>query len=168
MNTTAIAVSPIISEAQLARFHSQTDRSSGTRACWIWRGAIDARNYGRFSLRRCTTVLAHRLAYALHHGSTPARLLVCHTCDNPSCVNPAHLFLGTHKDNARDMCAKGRHVVVTIGEKHHSAKLTTRKVKQIRAKYVPRKTSLAKLGRAFGVSAQVVHRIVHRKIWKHI
>lgn len=79
--------------------------------CWIWNGGRGHFGHGRFHLttrKPYKIVAAHRLAYWMHNGPIQAGLIVCHRCDNPQCVNPNHLFLGTHKDNADDMRAKGR------------------------------------------------------------
>jgi HNH endonuclease len=76
--------------------------------CWEWSGARDRYGYGK--LRRDTVYWkAHRLAWTLEHGPIPDGMYVCHHCDNPPCVNPAHLFLGTSRDNQLDRVAKGRH-----------------------------------------------------------
>lgn len=89
------------------RFWRLVDKSGGDDACWPWTGSPSTNGYGQFGIKS-RKIPAHRLAYLFHFGHIDPALLVCHRCDNPPCCNPAHLFLGNHTDNARDMIAKGR------------------------------------------------------------
>lgn len=76
--------------------------------CWPWQGCRNSKGYGQFGMNR-QHYLAHRLSYTVHFGPIPSGLCVLHRCDNPICVNPAHLYAGTHKDNMRDKITKNRH-----------------------------------------------------------
>lgn len=100
------------SARQLRDFWARVDRSNGGGdACWEWRGTRDQDGYGLKGLRRAgkrKIVKAHRMMWELTVSSVPDGLFVCHKCDNPGCVRPEHLFLGTAKDNAADMQSKGR------------------------------------------------------------
>lgn len=135
--------------------------------CWEWNGA-KFRGYGRFMLNGKNTI-AHRVSWELHHGPIPpgdhlGATCVCHTCDNRACVNPSHLFLGSHLDNMRDMYAKGRRTPNPCrGEGHSLAKLSAAKVAYIRANY-PRK-KLKELSAAFDVSEATISRVINNKSW---
>lgn len=96
-----------LTEAQIKNFHRRVNRPDDQEACWLWVGEIMSNGYGRVWIndRNCS---AHRIAYRIHNGEIPDGLCVCHSCDRRPCVNPAHLWLGTHKDNMADMIAKGR------------------------------------------------------------
>jgi hypothetical protein len=89
----------------LDRFEKFVDR---TPTCWGWNGFVDSLGRGHLYIHEMGKIRAHRASYLLHIGEIPSHLVVCHTCDNPNCVNPDHLWLGTRKDNTQDMMNKGR------------------------------------------------------------
>lgn len=89
-----------------ARFWSLVDKSG---ECWLWQGRTNNDGYGRLNVSKRQQVYAHRYAYANIYGPIPDGFFVCHHCDNPRCVRPDHLFLGTNQDNVNDMVRKGRH-----------------------------------------------------------
>lgn len=112
------------------RYWPKVDRR-GPDECWPWKGATTHGGYGVLGVggRRGPIVRAHRLALILIGQIVPDGLEVLHSCDNPPCCNPAHLSIGTHKDNFSDAVQKGR---VPHGEQHHAAKLTDTQVAEIR------------------------------------
>lgn len=120
-------------------------------------------------------ILMHRLSWEHHVGPIPKGLLVLHRCDNPPCFNPNHLFLGTQADNMADMDAKGRRHKGPVdttnlhrGEQASWAKLTEAQVREIRARYVPRKVTQDYLASEYGVSRRTIGMIIDRVNWKHI
>jgi hypothetical protein len=139
--------------------------------CWRWT-ASGVRDYGRI-LYDGKRVLAHRLSWELRHGPIPEGMEVCHNCpngDDPSCVNPDHLFLGTHAENMRDMVAKGRRRKVQgiRGEKSPVAKLTDAKASEALALYRTGGWSHSTLARRYGVSDGAIQQLVQRKTWRHL
>lgn len=139
--------------------------SVGTKAeCWLWNGTIDAGGYGVFSVGHSTKFRAHRIAWALENGD-PGELHVCHRCDNPMCVNPSHMFLGTMRDNQADKVAKGRQAK---GERIAGSRLTEREVADIRASYDQGTSTQRELARRHGVSVGTINYVVNRKGWNHV
>ena len=134
--------------------------------CWIWTAAT-ASGYGIFGNGTHTGHLqAHAFSWELHYG--PRNWLwVLHRCDNPPCVNPAHLFLGTHADNMRDMAAKGRHGAKP-GIARYNPKLTAEDVMEIRRRSAETAVSRKALAIEYGVAAGYISVIVHGGKWKHL
>lgn len=139
------------------RFWSKVKKSDG---CWMWLGSKDSTGYGRIGAggRQRSSLLAHRVSWQVNLGEIPEGKCVLHRCDNPSCVNPAHLFLGSNRDNSQDALAKGR-----LG----TNKLTDRKVVNIRRRAAEGERH-AKLAEDYGVSAVTIFNVVTRRTWKHI
>lgn len=149
-------------EILMARFFRHTHPSNGYETCWIWSGYTDKDGYG--TLRALNKdYKAHRLSFLLFYGDIPKGMLICHSCDNPSCVNPKHLFLGTPKDNMDDMIKKNRQVHVR-GEGVGNSKLTEEKVHLIR-NYIRQGLSDMQIAKIFGVSDGTINFIHQRKIW---
>jgi hypothetical protein len=166
--------------------------------CLEWQGYRDKYGYGMsVAVKGASTRMmrTHRLAYLLTHGEIPHELLVCHKCDNTSCINPAHLFLGTSKENAQDREAKGRGVrgdshwthrepgkvkrgdehysrtnpdAVQKGSNHGGAKLTEEAVREIRYLRDERNMPFGKIAHRYGISTRQAHDIAKRKSWRHI
>jgi hypothetical protein len=133
--------------------------------CWLWTGSLSSGyGYGRMA-NRGVVFLAHRLSYEINIGPIPEEMIVCHHCDNPACVNPSHLFLGTYSDNSRDMTEKGRQ---SRGKHRHNARLAAQDVREIRRRYVPRKVTQQKLAEEFGVSRETIRSVIGRTNWSYI
>lgn len=134
-----------------------------TDSCWIWTGNV-RNGYGRFSIKS-DGIFAHRYSWQLCRGSIPEGICVLHNCpggDNPLCVNPDHLFLGTQVDNNKDKVAKNRQ---SRGEDQGCSKLTTEAVREIRR--LPSST-LISLAQRFGVHLATIHHVRHGKTWRHV
>lgn len=145
------------------RFWKMVNKSGD---CWTWLGTKKPTGYGSFKPLHEKTIGAHRYSWWLHFGVIPKGLHVLHRCDNPSCVNPSHLFLGTARENMADKLAKGRQ---PRGSVCSFSKLDELKVKEIRILYSIDKTlSYKALAKRFGVSYSAIHRCVKGHDWKHV
>jgi predicted DNA-binding protein (UPF0251 family) len=165
---------------RIALFWSKVSKSE--EGCWEWTGPKLPRGYGTWSLkkkRRKVTLYAHRVSFYLSRGYLPAKALICHKCDNPSCARPDHLFAGTHDDNMADMVRKGRSLA---GDRHNMrrhpklnprgvdrahVKLTEDAVREIRW-FCEQGCSQQNVGKLYGVAQSTVGRIVRRQKWKHV
>lgn len=131
--------------------------------CWLWSGARHPQGYGFIKRKDGAQLRAHRVAYELMFGSIPAGVFVCHHCDNPRCVRPSHLFLGSHKDNMADMATKGR-AARQRGGRNGSARLEPDQVMAIREANGPYRD----VARRYGVSPSAVGLIKRRERWAHL
>lgn len=139
------------------RFWSKVDRRNPDE-CWYWQAGKNSDGYGSFSVKH-KTLKSHKVAYTLSKGE-PNGLHVLHTCDNRACCNPAHLFLGTNKDNVADRESKGRGVRLK-GSSHGMSKLSFEQVKEIRERYKAGGISQQKLAKAYSVDQRNIWSIVH-------
>lgn len=151
---------------QEKNFWAKVEKTDAPDGCWVWVGSQDTKGYGTFKVFP-RTYRAHRLSYLLHYGAIAEGLFVCHRCDQPSCIRPDHLWLGTNQENMDDMLKKGRYVSgkaksidrppvlnlhnVPVGEKTYNAKLTEHDVRAIHRLYKEERWSQAKLARQFKI-----------------
>jgi len=138
-------------------YYSIPEPNSG---CYLWTGPVIEGGYGRIKVSR-RTVLAHRLAWEVHRGPIADDLCVCHRCDNPGCVNPDHLFLGTHAENMADRDAKGR-CRPGSGVRQWKAKLTPVLVAEIRASSLLQR----ELAEIYGVTQKTISAVKTGIVWK--
>lgn len=141
------------------RFHSRYKKTDN--GCWTWIAHTDKDGYGILPTNSAS-IRAHRFSYELYIGVIPEELVVCHKCDNPSCVNPEHLFIGTVKDNCQDMLSKGRDKMV--GSKNNKAKLNENDIKNIRNST----ESYQSIAIEYNVSISTIKRIRSGKNWSHV
>lgn len=172
---------PSLNEDDFVRFFSRVNLTYDIDACWNWEGPKDTGGYGSFS-KNGRNYTSNRIAYFLYYKKDPAELHVLHTCDNRSCVNPKHLFLGTNYDNVLDKISKGRQGRATgelsgpkkyperypKGSKIHNSKLTEEIVKEMRSIYDEGGVSTYQLAEKYNVSQPLIWYAVKRKTWKHI
>lgn len=156
-------------------FLAKVQVSDNENDCWIWTGAKSGRGYGQIGVNRKIQG-AHRVSYELFNGPIPENLLVCHSCDNPACVNPKHLFTGTHSDNLQDAIQKGRRKDLqqrTKGKRsfrdnrgvlNNRARLSEPQVLAIRAD----KRRVKDISADYQISESTVYLIRKQKRWQHI
>lgn len=191
MNTKTITRNPMESvrrpelfgPTRRALFWSKVNKDGDSNACWNWTGVKDHHGYGKFGIGRCGSTArmerAHRISYAIVFGAITAGFCVLHKCDNPSCVRPSHLRLGTQLENVDDMIFKGR---VASGERHNSktkplsiahgerkpnSKLTRRDVLAMRFSWKLFGLTIASISRCFSISDRAAADALKGKNWKH-
>ncbi len=158
----------MIKQSIIDRFNSCVIASRHSD-CWTWIGSIGGNGRPRFSIKSIYFVAA-RIAYEIEYGPFDKSQNVCHSCDNPLCVNPAHLWLGTQRDNLEDMTNKGRRAVgnkvSNPGEKNPAAKLTSIQVSEIRERYSEGNVTQQTLAAKYGVSQRMISLIVRHEKWR--
>lgn len=142
-------------DCRTPKFWSKVSKSDDG-SCWLWTGYINANGYAIMSISR-RGYRASRISYFLHHGHISEDLHICHRCDNPACVRPDHLFLGTRSDNMKDSVEKGRFT-------KHGAKLTPDQVQAIRRDYAPGRVPA--MCEFYGVRQSTIYEIIHGHTWK--
>lgn len=162
------------------RFWSKVIIPSDPNSCWIWKAATDKDGYGKFKVkveRKGLMVFrnigAHSFIWQYYNGEKPKSLIILHSCDNPSCVNPSHLKCGTHADNSRDRDLKGRsnhargEKLSSPGEENPNHKLAYNQVDEIRERYANGGITQQKLADEYNVTQTTISRIVLNKNWYH-
>ncbi len=142
------------------RFRRKVD-VRGPDECWLWTGSRTPFGHGYFWPKRGLGVGAHRYAWMEAYGPIPDGLFVCHRCDNPGCVNPRHLFVGTQKDNMADCSRKGR------VSRRGAPKLAEDDVRSVRERFAAGAPARA-LARELGVTTRTVHQITSRETWRSV
>lgn len=159
----------------VAKFWSKVHKSADPDACWTWTDAPEPGGYGLLRIGK-RKFRAHRVSWILAFGDIPEGLCVCHSCDNPPCVRPDHLFLGTSGENTRDAASKGRMASGDrnasrlyperrpVGERSKQAKLTWDQVNAIRTRIAAGEAKRS-LAREYGVSPVLIRLIWQGKAW---
>lgn len=142
-----------------ARFWAKVDK---TGDCWVWTGHTNSAGYGMIATSGGKRN-AHRVSYELNNGAIPGGQCVRHTCDNPLCVNPNHLVVGTTQDNVNDRVSRGRSRNLA-GESHARSKLNESAVRVIRTSSL----SLGELSAKFGVAKSAICKVRNKQSWKHV
>jgi len=154
----------LINEKLTNRFWSYVDKDSECYGCWDWIGNRHKSGYGKIWVDG-ETWLTHRVSWIMFNGEIPDGLCVLHRCDNKSCCNPDHLYLGTNMENSKDMCSKDRQAT---GEKNGASKLNEEEVILIRELYNTGKLSQRALSSMFHISKGTIYYIVNDMQWKHL
>ena len=157
-----------LSEKDIARFWSKVEIGNPDE-CWEWKAPLDTKGYGNFQISHDNPLgrnnpRSHRVSWFISFGEIPENYCVCHKCDNRSCVNPDHLFLGTYDENNKDRVRKGRSA---IGENAPTAKLTESDIVKIRILIADGETQ-RDIAKKFNVKHNTIGSISRGVSWKHV
>lgn len=156
-----------LSKSKIDEFLSKVEVDEAT-GCHNFVGHCNPEGYGQlyvaYRKKGKHTERAHRIAWSIAHGEVPECLCVLHTCDNPSCVNPEHLYLGTNADNMKDKADRER----IVGERNPNAKLTERQVLDVLKMFHEDKCTIGAIAREYAVGHSTIGNIVKGRRWKHI
>lgn len=152
-----------IDDSVVRRFENKVNYA-GKNECWEWIGCIGNHGYGETTVSR-KKALTHRVSWSIYRGEIPAGMQILHHCDNPPCVNPRHLFLGTQSDNMKDMTIKGRRA---NGAKNGNSKINELDVVNIRMLGRTGRLKQKTIGKMYRLSSQQISHILAVRRWKHI
>ena len=166
----------MIKDDRIRRFWEKVDK---TADCWLWKAGTDRKGYGKFHCpgwhdKSNTMVAAHRFSWVLANGEIPYHdshhgICVLHKCDNPKCVRPDHLFLGTNEDNVKDMDNKKRRVTVSYrGSKHSNSKLNEKDVFEIYRLHKVELVTQKRISEIYKVSISTINHIFKGRLWSHL
>lgn len=142
-------------------------RVKKSKSCWEWQGRVGKLGYARIRRTDRSRVFVHRLSYEMHHGPVPEGLLVLHTCDNRRCVNPKHLYVGTHQDNTDDMFRRGR-ANKAQGERHGNAKLSDAEARRLVDMFRAGEATVAQLAVRYNLHPVHVDGVIKGRRRKHL
>ena len=154
-----------IEQKVIDRFWSKVDVDLNNNSCWEWTAYRNKDGYGILTINK-KRFRANRVAYMIERGDIPEGMHVCHRCDNPPCVSPNHLFLGTRSDNMQDMLSKGRGNK-TRGSEHANAKLTETDIPVIRERLANNEKD-SDIAKDYGIKPRAISYIKNGRTWKHI
>lgn len=160
----------MVEQKYINRFWNRVDKISHPNGCWIWTGPVNKDGYGHTGgalQKYLGTFRSNRVSAALAGMdiNDKDKPFVCHTCDNPACVNPMHMFMGSAGDNSNDRNKKNR---TAKGERQGSSILTQNQVEEIRSKYIPKVYTKPMLAKEYNVSIHCIKDVVYNQSWKHV